>query len=126
LVKAAEVKEVKVPAEVKKIKVRELVRPATKKEVKVPAEYALLAHERVITPEKVVWQRVVCPDKITPELIKSVQAKLKEKGSELGEPDGVWNDATKAAVVQYQTKNSLAVAGLSYALIEHLGLPAVQ
>lgn len=126
LVKPAEVKEVKVPAEVKKIKVRELVRPATKKEVKIPAEYAMVAHEHVISPEKIVWQRIVCPDKVTAELVKSVQGKLKEKGMEVGEANGQWNDATKTAVAQYQTKHGLAVAGLSYALIEHLGLPAVQ
>ncbi len=124
LVKAAEVKEVKVPAEVKKITVRELVKPATKKEIKVPAEYAMVTRQHIVTPDRVVWQRVVCPNSISPELIKQVQAKLKEKGIELPEPDGQWNDATKAAVSQFQDKSGLPKAGLSYPLLEQLGIAA--
>jgi hypothetical protein len=123
LVKPAEVKEVKVPAEVKKYKVKELTRPATKKEVKVPAEYATITRQKLISPEQIVWLRVVCATKVTPEFVMQIQTKLKEKGIEVAN-DGMLNDATKAAIVQYQTKNNLTVGGLTYPFLEHLGVVA--
>lgn len=122
LVKPAEVKEVKVPAEVKKFMVRELVRPATKKEIKIPAEYTTVTLQRLITPEKVVWQRVLCVADMTPAIITSIQTKLKEKGIEPGELNGQLSDATKAAITQYQTQNSLAQGGLTYEFLKHLGI----
>lgn len=122
LVKPAEVKEVKVPAEVKKIMVRELVRPATKKEIKIPAEYTTVTRQRLIAPEKVTWQRVLCAADMTPAMITNIQTKLKEKGLDPGELNGQLSDATKAAVTQYQTQNSLAQGGLTYEFLKHLGL----
>lgn len=122
LVKPAEVKEVKVPAEVKKIMVRELVRPASKKEVKIPAEYTTVTRQRLIAPERVVWQRVLCAADTTPAMLTSIQTKLKEKGIDPGELNGQLNDATKAAITQYQTQNGLAQGGLTYELLKHLGI----
>ncbi len=122
LVKAAEVKEVKVPAEVKKMMVRELVRPATKKEIKIPAEYTTITRQRLIAPEKVVWQRVLCAAEMTPAMLTNIQTKLKEKGIDPGELNGQLTDATKAAVTQYQTQNSLGQGGLTYEFLKHLGI----
>lgn len=122
LVKPAEVKEVKIPAEVKKIMVKELVRPATKKEIKIPAEYATITRKRLIQPEKIAWQRVLCASDTTPDMVKSIQLKLKEKGIDCGEASGELNDATKKAVVDYQSKNNLAQGGLTYEFLEHIGL----
>ena len=122
LVKPAEVKEVKVPAEVKKITIKELVRPATKKEVKTPAEYTTVARERLIAPEKIVWQRILCAADMTPAMITSIQTKLKEKGCDPGELNGKISDATKAAIVSYQSQHSLAQGGLTYEFLEHLGI----
>jgi hypothetical protein len=122
LVKPAEVKEVKVPAEVKKVMVRELVRPATKKEIKIPAEYTTITRQRLLAPEKVVWQRVLCTADMTPAMITNIQTKLKEKGVDPGELNGQLTDATKAAVTKYQTQNNLAQGGLTYELLKHLGI----
>ncbi len=122
LVKAAEVKEIKVPAEVKKVMVRELVRPATKKEIKIPAEYTTVSRQRLINPERIVWQRIVCAAQMTPELLTSMQTKLKEKGVDPGELNGQLSDATKAAIVSYQTQHSLAQGGLTYEFLNHLGI----
>ncbi len=122
LVKPAEVKEVKVPAEIKKVMVRELVRPATKKEIKIPAEYTTVTRQRLIAPEKIMWQRVLCPADMTPTMLTTIQNKLKEKGVDPGEVNGQLTDATKAAVTQYQTQHNLAQGGLTYELLKHLGI----
>ncbi len=122
LIKPAEVKEVKVPAEIKKIMVRELIRPATKKEIKVPAEYTTVTRSRLVSPERVVWQRILCASELTPEMITAIQTKLKEKGVEPGELNGQLTDATKAAIGQYQSQNALAQGGLTFEFLSHLGI----
>ncbi len=122
LVKPAEVKEVKVPAEIRKLMVRELVRPATKKEIKVPAEYTTVTRSRLVSPERIVWQRILCASEMTPEMITAIQTKLKEKGVEPGELNGQLSDATKAAIGQYQSQNALAQGGLTFELLDHLGI----
>ena len=122
LVKPAEVKEVKVPAEVKKLMVRELVRPATKKEIKIPAEYTIVTRQRLLAPEKIVWQRVLCTAEMTPAMLTNIQTKLKEKGLDPGELNGQLSDATKAAITLYQTQNSLAQGGLTFEFLKHIGI----
>jgi hypothetical protein len=126
LVKPAEVKEVKVPAEVKKVMVKELVRPATKKEVKIPAEYTMITRHRLVEPERIAWQRVLCSTNMNADVVKSIQTKLKEKGVDCGEVNGELNEATKAAILQYQTQNNIAQGGLTYEFLEHIGMKLGQ
>jgi len=122
LVKPAEVKEVKIPAEIKKVMVRELVRPATKKEIKIAAEYTTVTRQRLLAPEKIVWQRVLCTADTTPAMLTNIQTKLKEKGLDPGELNGQLTEATKAVITQYQTQNSLAQGGLTFEFLTHLGI----
>lgn len=47
----------------------------------------------------------------TNEDLKLLQQKLKEKGLDIGEPDGIWGPMTRNALQQYQLQNKLVADG---------------
>ena len=57
------------------------------------------------------------------ESVQAAQSRLKEDGFYFGEANGVYNDATGAAVARYQIRNGLAISGkLDSQTIQALGL----
>ena len=122
LVKPASVKEVTEPAVYKTVKVRKLKTPAAQKSVSVPAEYQTVERQVVKTPESVVWRRVLCDTNVTEAIVKQLERKLKDAGHDPGAIDGMLGPGTMKAVESYQEAEGLPVGGLTYEVLERLGV----
>ncbi|MEO0042360.1 MAG: hypothetical protein RL329_1808 [Bacteroidota bacterium] len=70
------------------------------------------------------WREIICQDKITPELIKSVIVKLK---SDVGLPASVstteFTKEARIALCAYQEKYKLPVGNFNIETIKHMGIP---
>ena len=68
------------------------------------------------------WRRILCETNVTPEVIMSLQNALNKKGYNAGKIDGRYGRQTINAVDQYQRRNGLAMNGLTYETLDHLGI----
>ena len=122
LVKAASVKEVSEPAVYKTVTVRKLVEPAGQRRVPVPAHFKTVERQVVETPAALVWRRVLCDTNVSEDLIKRLERRLKKAGHDPGAVDGHPGPATMKAVEAYQKEQGLPVGGLTYEVLEKLGV----
>ena len=68
------------------------------------------------------WSEILCPNKMTPELITQVQNALTKTGHYTGPIDGVVNSSTLHALTQFQIEKKLP-GGISHiATLEALGV----
>ena len=64
------------------------------------------------------------PD-VTPELLKSIQLKMKEEGYDVGQPEdsqATVNEKFKTALFKYQKNNALPVGNLDFETLKNLGV----
>lgn len=120
VVKPAETERVTEPAEYRTVKQRKVLVPERHEVKEMPAQYKEIVRSRNGDQEQVI--PVVCPEDVTPELIRAVQASLKASGFNPGRVDGRWANGTIDALTRYQLSHGLAPVGLSYPTLEVLGI----
>jgi hypothetical protein len=70
------------------------------------------------------WREIVCGDKITPDLFKSVIAKLKADGSLAASASATeFTKETRISLTAYQKKHKLPVGNLNLETMQHMGIP---
>lgn len=110
------------PAVYKTIEKRVLVEPERPEYKIIPAQYEKIMHTETIEAERLEWRRILCDTNVTPSVIKSIQNALNQKGFDAGKMDGEYGRKTNQAITAYQRKNGLAMNGLTYETIDHLGI----
>lgn len=68
------------------------------------------------------WEEVLCPNKVSGNLIREVQRALNAKGYNCGTPDNVMGARTKAALAKFQKENNLPVGGMNFTTLQALGV----
>jgi len=120
LVKEASVNKVTIPAEYKMVKSVKLVQPETTRTTPVSEEYEEVVKRFKVKDGVVEWRPVLCKTNITPELVRELQTKLKEKGFHPGPIDGVYGTMTASATNTYQKSNNLPRGGLTINTLKSL------
>ena len=110
------------PAVYKTIEKRVLVAPERPEYKIIPAQYEKIMHTETIEAERLEWRRILCDTNVTPAVIMSLQSALNQKGFDAGKVDGEYGYKTNQAITAYQRKNGLAMNGLTYEVIDHLGI----
>lgn len=101
---------------------RKLVAAATERRLAIPAEKQTITRFAMAAEERLEWQRVLCRDDATPDLVRALQEALGAADFEPGPADGKIGRATLAAVERFQVANGLATGAITQATIEALGL----
>jgi hypothetical protein len=89
--------------------VDKLVQPAKEMTVPMEAEYADVSTKVIAAPGCYAWRQVLCDTNMTQDTVVTVQKKLSELGYYAGEPSGEFDEATLAAVNEYERDNDLPV-----------------
>tara|TARA_B100000508_G_C11452024_1_gene274614 strand:- start:311 stop:1384 length:1074 start_codon:yes stop_codon:yes gene_type:complete len=110
------------PAVYKTIEKRILVAPERPEYKIIPAQFEKIMRTETIEAERLEWRRILCETNVTPAVIRSLQSALNKKGFDAGKVDGEYGYRTNQAITAYQRKNGLAMNGLTYETIEHLGI----
>jgi hypothetical protein len=115
-------KEVEIPAVYKTVRVSKLVQPAQVKRTTIPEDYRTITKRNMVTPSQVVWKKVVCKANMGTSTVRQVQTALKNAGYYTGPIDGIIGRLTTDAIKKYQKAKNLPIGGLTYQVIESLGL----
>lgn len=115
-------KKVIVATTYKEMEVEKVVKAASMKTIAIPAEYKYVTRRSKIADGLSVWQKIVCKNDLTSELINNVQQLLKAGGYEVGEADGIMGTATVTGIHNYQRDNYLAVGHLTLKTMASLGV----
>ncbi len=118
----ATTKEVKIPAICKMVDIEEIDTPAKEVKTEIPAVYTTVKTEVKVSEPDFKWEPILCETNSTPELISSLQSKLKEKGYKISKIDGIYNKETQKAVSSYQEHNNLVKGVLTIETLKHLNL----
>lgn len=118
----ATVKKEEVAAKYKTVKVRKLLRAAQEKRTKIPAEYKMVTKRQKVGEERLEWRQVLCETNVTKDIVTRVQKKLIDAGYNPGAIDGVVGGGTLRAVDNYQRENNLPRGGLTLRTLEALGV----
>ncbi|NQZ13399.1 MAG: peptidoglycan-binding protein [Alphaproteobacteria bacterium] len=110
------------PAVYKTIEKRVLVEPERPEYKTIPAQYETITRTETIEAERLEWRRILCETNVTSAVIMSLQNALNKKGYDAGPVDGRYGYKTTTAVDRYQRENGLAMNGLTYETIDHLGI----
>lgn len=122
LVKPASVREVTIPAEYQTVRVQKCVKPAQSRKVCIPAEYQTVEKRVKVGEGYMEWQKVLCEVNTTTETINQIEGALAAAGFNPGPADGVFTDQTETALKEYQKEEGLAVGGLTYETLDHMGI----
>jgi hypothetical protein len=118
----ATTREVTIPAEYKTVETEKLVAPAEEKRVQIPAEQASVTKTVLASEGRIEWQPVLCETNASPELIKSMQLKLRQAGRYSGKIDGKLNAQTMAALRSFQQAKGLPTGHLTMETLQTLGV----
>lgn len=121
VVTPATTKTIQIPATYKTIKVTKIVTPETTKKSVIPATYKTVTKQVKVSEQSVKWMPVLCKSSMTTETISKIQSALTAAGFKTP-ITGTLDQATKASVKAYQTKNGLTVSGLSINTLKRLGV----
>ena len=123
MVKPATTREEVIPAEYKTIKKQVVAVPATTRTIDIPAKYETVNRKQLVKKGGYTeWKEVLCVDKITSQIVRTVQAALRKAGFDPGPIDNILGPLTKAALVRYQKANSLPVGNLDIETLDALGI----
>ncbi len=107
---------VPVPAVTKTIKIKELATPAREVKTAIPATYKTITKKVMVDAGQTTWGRILCKTNSDVNVIKSVQSKVGVSS------DGNLGPNTYRAVRKYQERNGLAVGGITYETLGHMGI----
>ena len=114
-------KTITIPATYKTVEVTKLVTAAKTNKTTIPATYKTVSKQVKVSEQSVKWMPVLCKSSMTIETISKIQSALTTAGYKTP-VTGILDSATKASVKAYQTKNNLAVSGLSLDTLKRLGV----
>lgn len=120
--KPATTRQIEVPAKYDTVQVRKLVTPGTTREVKIPGESRTLNRQEQITEGRMAWREILCETNTTPDVIRKLQAALRNGGYEPGPIDGVVGQETLTAISRYQAAKGLVKGGLTVETLNSLGV----
>ncbi len=112
----ASTKTVNIPAITKTINVKELVEPAREVKTPIPATYKTITKRVMVDPGQTTWGRILCKTNQQSSIVKAVQGKVGTT------QDGILGPGTYRAVRRYQERNGLAVGGITYETLSHMGI----
>lgn len=104
----------------KNITVKDIANPEHIEEQQIPPKVQQLMSTNYEGEPKLVFRRAVCDDNMTPQLIKSLQTSLTDKGFNLGSIDGKFGLNTQKALLAYQREQGLAYGALTYETLQAL------
>ncbi len=110
------------PAEYKTIEKRVLVSPEQPEHKTMPAQFETVTRMEIVEDERLEWRRILCDTNVTPAVIMQIQRALIEKGYDAGPVDGRVGQKTLRAINQFQVDNNLASRGMTYEMIDSLGV----
>ena len=91
--------------------------------MQIPAEQQSVTKTVVASAGRIEWKPVLCETNASPELIKSMQLKLRQVGRYSGKIDGKLNAQTMAAVRSFQRAKGLPTSGqLTIETLQVLGV----
>lgn len=123
MVTPATTREEVIPAEYKTIKKQVVAKPATTRTVDIPAKYETVTKRQLVKKGGYTeWREVLCVDKITSQIVRTVQAALRKEGFDPGPIDNILGPLTKAALVRYQKARGLPVGNLDIETLDALGI----
>lgn len=97
-----------------------ILEPARTDKIDIPATYKTATVKKLVSKGGFTdWQEVLC--EVTPGKVKAIQAALSANGYS-GGADGVWDDATKDALLRYQQDKGLPMGNLNIATLSKLGV----
>src|SRR5205085_9881732 len=110
----ASTRSVNLPAEYATVRRQKLKSPARTRKAVIPAEYAEIEKTIILEPGRMVWQRVICDERVSTNIgsLKNARAGM---GDRTGPSRGRLDAQDWAALKDFQLKNGLAVGGLTYA-----------
>ncbi|NPA58977.1 MAG: hypothetical protein GXO30_00710 [Epsilonproteobacteria bacterium] len=118
----ARTEKVIIPATYKTVTVQELDTEASvDKDVKEET-YQTVEKTRLVKPEELKWQRILCETNTNKGVIKELQQALKDRGYNPGTIDGVYGANTQRALNAFQLDNDLPSGALTLESLEALGL----
>ncbi len=106
-------RKIEIPAEYKIQKVAKLVEPAKVNHIPIPEESQTVTKVVRVSEERMAWRPVLCETNITVDLIKQIQASLKERGFYKGSVDGDMGAGSQKAILKFQKDNGLSQGGLT-------------
>ena len=122
MVRPPQTRTVTIPAEYKTVRVKKLVQPEQRVKTPIPAQYETVTKQVVVSEGRHTWKRVLCETNLSADIIMRVQTALKDAGHDPGVVDGKLGGSTHGSVEAYQRANGLAVGGLTYETLNHLGV----
>ena len=112
-----------IPAEYETVTRRVVKTPASTRSIDVPAEFTTVSRRQLVRKGGFTeWREIVCPDKVTTQMVRQVQNALRKRGYDPGPTDNILGSRTEAALVKYQRDNNLPVGKLDYETLRSLGL----
>lgn len=91
-----------------------------------PAIYRTNTRQQIIKERKVNWIETLCPDKLTPELLASLQRALAARSHYKGPISGALDAPTQTALQAYQRSQGLDSRNLALVTARQLGLAAID
>lgn len=88
--------------------------------------YETKEQQVIVTPRIDNWFETPCPNVLTPEFISSLQRALQARGGYGGGVSGIFDPATRDAVLRFQRQQGLESAVLALTTARTLGLVAVE
>jgi hypothetical protein len=120
--KPATVQSREIPQESLPVRRRKLVAAATERRIELEAEKRNITRFAKTSDERLEWQRALCRDDATLDLVRALQQALSDKGFPPGPIDGAIGRATLTAVERFQVAEGLATGAITVQTIEALGL----
>ncbi|PRY23684.1 putative peptidoglycan binding protein [Aliiruegeria haliotis] len=117
------------PATLETVTERVLVSPerrAADGTVEAEAVYSEETRQRIVEERSEVWFETPCPDRLTPDVIASLQRALRVRGYYGGEVTGELTAETRSAIRRFQQPQGLNSAILSLKAARQLGLVAID
>ncbi len=90
------------------------------------AQFQTRTAQRMVNDRATIWFKAPCDDQITVAFVASLQRALKARGWFFAPVTGAWDDATLAALRNYQRGRGLDTAQISLAAAQDLGLIASE
>lgn len=114
---------VQIEPAIRKIPVLTIAKPEEIEEKAIPPKVIELVKTLYEGEPQVALRQALCNNDLTPELVKSLQVKLKTAGYDPGPIDGKLGIATSRAMIAYQRDHGLAAGALPLETLAHFQIP---
>ncbi len=119
---AATTEKVEIPAKYKTVKVKKVVTPAQEKKIEIPQEVQTVTKTKKVADSRLEWRSILCETNLTTDVVKNLQASLKDAGYYSGPIDGIIGSGTVSSLKSYQNDKGLASGGITLETVRKLGV----